>query len=256
MAKVIAVANQKGGVGKTTTVINLGAALAELGKKVLLIDMDPQGNLAIGLGLGADAFDKTVYQVLIDEDVEMKDAVVHSEVAGLDLVPADRDLAAARVDLIGQDHALSAALEGVEDKYDYVLIDCPPSMDILTLISLAASDSIIIPLQCHYLALKGLNELYVLILKVKKYLNPKVTILTVLPTMYASRTIHAREVLEEVKEILGNKVFEIPVKQTIKFADSTIAGLSVLAFSKNSEVAEVYRALARKVVKNEQKTVA
>ncbi len=140
--------------------------------------------------------------------------------------------------------------------YDYILIDCPPSLDLLTLSSLVAADTVVIPLQCQYLALKGLNELYALILKVKKHFNPKLSIFTILPTMYVTRTIHSREVLEEIREVLGDKVFDIPVKQTIRFPDSTVAGVSILSFSRNSEVAEVYRALARKVARNEQKTIA
>lgn len=256
MARIIAIANQKGGVGKTTTVINLGAALAELGKKVLLVDMDPQGNLAIGLGIDLSSGDKTSYQVLVDKDTVIDEAILKTKVQRLDVVPADRDLAAARVDLVGREREVASVLKTILKKYDYILIDCPPSLDALTLSSLVAANSVVIPLQCQYLALKGLSELYVLILKVKKYLNPKLSVFAVLPTMYVSRTIHSREVLEEIKEILGNKVFDIPVKQTIRFADSTIAGASMLAFSRNSDVAEVYRALARKVIRDEQKTVA
>lgn len=256
MARIIAIANQKGGVGKTTTVINLGAALVELGKKVLLVDMDPQGNLGIGLGLDSDSFEKTIYQVLLDENTKIADAVASTSIEGLDVIPSDRDLAAARVDLVGQEHAIGSVLKKISGNYDYILLDCPPSLDVLTLCALVAADSVVIPLQCHYLALKGLNELYVLILKVKRYFNPRLSVSTILPTMYVSRTIHSREVLDEIKEILGSKVFDIPVKQTIKFADSTVAGVSILSFSRNSEVAEVYRALARKVARDEQKTVA
>jgi len=256
MAKIIAVTNQKGGVGKTTSVINLGAALAELGKKVLLLDMDPQGNLGISLGVDLGTNKRTIYQVLLEEKVKMVDAIRETGVKGMEMVPADRDLAAGRVNLVNREKELSKAIKSVIKKYDYVLIDCPPSLDILTLSALVAADSVLIPLQCHYLALKGLNELYILILQVKKYYNSNLSIISVLPTMYASRTIHSREVLEEIKEVLGDKVFEIPVKQTIRFPESTIAGASILSFSANSDVADVYRALARRVVKDEQKTVA
>jgi chromosome partitioning protein len=256
VAKVIAIANQKGGVGKTTTVINVGAALAEMGKKVLVVDLDPQGNLAIGLGLDLAAINTTIYQVLTDETVNIGDAIIDTKLKGLQVVAADRDLAAARVDLLGQENRVSEVLRDVQNSYDYILLDCPPSLDLLTLCGLVAADSIIIPLQCHYLALKGLNELYSLILKVKKHFNPKLVVSAILPTMYATRTIHSREVLDEIKEILGDKVYDIPVKQTIRFPDSTIAGQPILSFSRNSEAAEVYRGLARKVVKDEQKTVA
>lgn len=256
MAKVIAIANQKGGVGKTTTVINLGAALVELNKKVLVVDLDPQGNLAIGLGIDSNKIGITIYQVLLDKKIDIKDVILETRTPGLDVVPANRDLAAARVDLIGQERRLAEVLVDVQGIYDYILLDCPPSLDLLSLSGLVAADSIIIPLQCQYLALKGLNELYSLILKVKRHYNPDLAIAAVLPTMYVTRTIHSREVLEEIKEILGNKVYDIPVKQTIKFADSTIAGIPITNFSRNSEVAEVYRGLARKVVEDEQKTVA
>lgn len=251
MAKIIAIANQKGGVGKTTTVINLGAALVELDKKVLVIDLDPQGNLAIGFGLDPNSITNTIYQVLLDDRTNLEDAIVNSRIEGLDVVAADRDLAAARVDLLGQERRLSEALKSAQKRYDYVLLDCPPSLDLLTLSGLVAADSIVIPMQCQYLALKGLNELYSLVLKVKKHFNPKLGVSVVLPTMYTTGTIHCREVLEEIKEILGDKVFDLPVKQTIRFPDSTIAGTPILKFARNADVAEVYRGLARRVVRDE-----
>lgn len=246
---VIAIANQKGGVGKTTTAINLGAALAELGKKVLLVDMDPQGNLEIGLGMDANSFKKTIYDVLLEPNGNLKNTICKTSISGLDIVPADLKLMEARAKLDDNKKALRQALQDILGEYDFVLIDCPPSLDALTLASLAAADEVLVPLQCHYLALQGLTSFYRTVLKVKKSYNSKLSIIGILPTMFASSTTHSNEVLEEIKGALGNKVFGMPIKQTVRFADATIAGESILTFDRNSDIADAYRAVAREVAK-------
>jgi len=246
---VIAIVNQKGGVGKTTTVINLGTALTELGKKVLLVDMDPQGNLGIGLGMDPNSLKKTIYDVLLEPNGNLKNIICKTSIPGLDIVPADLKLIGARAKLDDNKETLRQALQEILEEYDFVLIDCPPSLDALTLASLAAADRVLVPLQCHYLALQGLVPLYRTILKVKKSFNSKLSIVGILPTMFASSTTHSNEVLEEIKEALGNKVFGTPIKQTVRFPDATIAGESILTFDRNGDIADAYRAVAREVVK-------
>lgn len=256
MARVIAIANQKGGVGKTTTTLNLGAGLAEIDKRVLLVDMDPQGNLSISFGIDPGSLEKTIYQVLLDPNEPLADAILKTSIAGLGLVPSNRELAAAKIELNGKTQALTEKLRPVLRHYDYILIDSPPSLDLLTLNALVASQEVLIPMQCHYLALKGLSELYSTISKVKQKLNPDLSVAYILPTFFNARTIHSKEVLEETKEYLDDKVFDSPIKQTIKFADATIAGEPILTFDKNHDASEAYRKLARKVVENEQKTIS
>jgi len=246
---VIAIANQKGGVGKTTTVINLGTALAELGKKVLLVDMDPQGNLEIGLGVDTNSLKKTIYDILLEPNGNLKNTICKTSISGLDIVPADIKLIEAKSKLDDNKEALCQVLQDILGEYDFVLIDCPPSLDALTLASLTAADEVLVPLQCQYLALQALTSLYRTILKVKKNYNSKLSIIGILPTMFACSTTHSNEVLEEIKEALGDKVFGMPIKQTVRFADATIAGEPILTFDKNSDIADAYRAVAREVAK-------
>jgi chromosome partitioning protein len=249
--KIISLAQQKGGVGKTTTVINLGSALAQRGKKILLVDLDPQGALSAGLGLNPLSLEKTIYNVLRSSSVSLAEIITQSK-TGCDLVPANIDLAAAEVELVsepGREHFLREALSPVIDRYDYVLIDCQPSLGLLTLNALSASSGVIIPVQTQYFALRGMDLLFQTIEKVQARLNPKLKIVGILPTMYDARTIHAREVLEELKRAYPELILSAVVPHTIKFADSSMAGDSVLSLNPDSQAAEAYRELATEVEK-------
>jgi len=249
-ARVIAMCNQKGGVGKTTTTINLGAALAEYGRKVLLVDFDPQGSLSVGLGLNPHEMDLTVYNLLMDREVRIEDVVVPSGVPGMDLLPSNIDLSAAEVQLVhevAREQTLQRVIGPAIETYDVILIDCQPSLGLLTVNALTASDGVIVPLECEYFALRGVALLKTTIDKVRERLNPRLEIDGVLGTMFDGRTLHSREVMERLVQAWGDKVFHTVIRRTVKFSDSTVAGEPITSYASASGGAESYRQLAKEV---------
>jgi len=287
MAHIYAVANQKGGVGKTTTCICLGAALAEHGKRVLLVDLDPQGGLTTALGFDPDRFDTTIYTVLIDEGISLSQAITKSKTDGVDFVPANLDLAGAEGELLGEigwDRTLKVVLEPVQDDYDYIFLDCPPSLGVLTTNALIAAHRVIIPVQTEYLAMRGLKQLTRVLSKVRRKGNPeleaKVLIIPVqteylamrglkqltrvlskvrrkgnpeleakvLRTLHQSRTVHASEASAELENVLGDQIYQTIIHRTIKFAEASVAGEPILTYLPKSKGAMLYRELAKEVL--------
>ncbi len=249
--RVISMCNQKGGVGKTTTTINLGAALAEHGRRVLLVDFDPQGSLSVGLGMNPQESELTVYNLLMERDVALEDVVVPSGVEGMDLLPSNIDLSAAEVQLVhevGREQTLARVLAPAIAQYDVVLIDCQPSLGLLTVNALTASHGVIIPLECEYFALRGVALLKTTIDKVTERLNPSLQIDGVLGTMFDGRTLHGREVLQRLVEAWGDRVFHTVIRRTVKFSDSTVAGEPITSYATASNGADAYRQLAREVL--------
>jgi chromosome partitioning protein len=249
-ARVISMCNQKGGVGKTTTTINLGASLAEFGRKVLLVDFDPQGSLSVGLGLNPHQMDLTIYNLLMQRDVALDEVVVPSGIPGMDLLPSNIDLSAAEVQLVhevAREQTLQRVLAPAIEKYDVILIDCQPSLGLLTVNALTASDGVIVPLECEYFALRGVALLKTTIDKVQERLNPRLTVDGVLGTMFDGRTLHSREVMQRLVEAWGDKVFHTVIRRTIKFSDSTVAGEPITQYASTSAGAESYRQLAKEV---------
>lgn len=250
MAVVLALCNQKGGVGKTTSTVNIGAALAEQGQRVLMVDLDPQAALTAYWGLEEPPPDPTLYRVLSDGRTPARDAL-RSVRPAIDIIPSDIDLAAAEIELfsaLGRERILKEALEPLDSAYDFVLIDCPPNLGLLTINALVTAHGIIIPLQCEYFALRGLAMLLDTLHKVKRRLNPSLEITGILPTLYNSRTRHAREVLDEVRAMFGERVFDTVVRTSIRFAESTLAHQPILEYAPNHPGAQAYRSLAKEIL--------
>jgi len=250
-ARVVAVCNQKGGVGKTTTTINLGAALAEFGRRVLLVDFDPQGALSVGLGIQPHELDLTIYNLLMERGASASDVVVKTSVAGMELLPSNIDLSGAEVQLVhevGREFVLGGVLEPLLPDYDVVLIDCQPSLGLLTVNALACSDGIIVPLECEYFAMRGVALLTDTIDKVSRRINPRLTRDGLLATMFDSRTLHSREVLTRVVDRFGDEVFHTVISRTVRFPDATVAGEPITNFDPASNGASSYRELAKEVL--------
>ena len=250
-ARVVAVCNQKGGFGKTTTTINLGAALAEFGRRVLLVDFDPQGALSVGLGIQPHELDYTIYNLLMERGASAADVVVKTSVAGMGLLPSNIDLSGAEVQLVhevGREFVLGGVLEPLVPDYDVILIDCQPSLGLLTVNALACSDGIIVPLECEYFAMRGVALLTETIDKVSRRINPRLAMDGLLATMYDSRTLHSREVLTRVVDRFGEEVFHTVISRTVRFPDATVAGEPITNFDPASTGASSYRELAKEVL--------
>ncbi|MCX7704764.1 MAG: AAA family ATPase [bacterium] len=259
MAAIYSITNQKGGVGKTTTCLCLGSAIAEAGYKVLLVDFDPQAGLTVCLGYDPDSFSKTVYDSLINcEQYPLKEIIKETKINNLFLVPSNLDLAGAEGELIGEigwDRNLRDALNEIKNDYDFIFVDCPPSLGVLTTNALICADTVIIPVQTEYLALRGLKQLDNIISKVRKKGNPGLR-KRILRTMHNTRTLHSREVVEELEKVFPQEVFKTIIKRTVKFADAALAGMPIIQYAATSEAAEAYRELAREVIEDAKKTVS
>jgi chromosome partitioning protein len=251
MGRVISFANQKGGVAKTTTTLNLGVALAEQDLKVLLVDLDPQGNLTMSQGLNPDTIERSMFDVLVHR-LPIQEVIHHTEV---DLAVSSIDLAGAELALssmIGRERALEKAIALVRDGYDYVLIDTPPSLGLLTINALVASNGVIVPVQCEYLSLRGLVQLENTLSMIRENLNPDVGIEGILPTMYDSRTLHSREAVEILQENFGDLVFDTKIRKTVRYAEAPVKGTSVLKYDPSGSAAQAYRELAKEVLDGTQ----
>ena len=249
-ARIIAMCNQKGGVGKTTTAINLASALAGYGRKVLVVDFDPQGALSAGLGVVAHDI-KTIYDLMVEKDLNVEEVIVKTSVKNLDVIPANIDLSAAEVQLVNEvarEQILARILRPILGNYDVIIIDCQPSLGLLTVNALTSAHGVLIPLNCEFFALRGVALLIETIEKVRDRLNPAIKLDGILATMYDPRTLHAREVVERLYEAFGDQVFDTIVNRTVKFPDATIAALPISEFAPTSDAAEYYRTVARELV--------
>lgn len=253
MGKIIAIANQKGGVGKTTTTINLSACLAEAGKKVLTIDLDPQGNASSGLGINRDELENTVYELLLDQ-CTIKHCLYETEIENLSLIPSNVNLAGAEIELLGapeKEYVLKNAVEEIKDDYDFVIIDCPPSLNILTLNAMTTADRVLVPIQCEYYALEGLSQLMYTINLVQDRLNAKLEIEGIVFTMYDARTNLSLQVVENVKNNLDKNIFKTIIPRNIRLAEAPSHGLPITKYDTRSTGAESYRLLAQEVIERE-----
>ena len=251
MSRIIAISNQKGGVGKTTTTINLSDCLAEMGKKVLVIDIDPQGNATSGLGIERDDVDHTVYELLINE-ITVWDALTPSVVDGLTVIPSERGLAGAEIELIGVDdreYILKNEIDKIRDKYDFILIDCPPSLNMLTINAMTTADTVLVPIQCEYYALEGLSELLYTIELVKERLNPVLEVEGVVFTMYDGRTLLSSQVVDNVRDNLHQHIFNTVIPRNVRLAEAPSHGLPINMYDPKSTGAIGYRSLAQEIIK-------
>lgn len=250
-ALIVAMCNQKGGVGKTTSTINLGAALAENGRRVLLVDLDPQGALSAGLGVAHHDLDLTVHNLLVGTLASPDDVLMNTKVEGMDLLPSNIDLSAAEIQLVnevGREQSLGRALAPLRSRYDYVLIDCQPSLGLLTVNALACSDGVIIPMECEYFSLRGLALLTDTVEKVRDRLNNDLSLYGILVTMFDSRLLHSRQVMSRVVEVFGDLVYDTVIARTVRFPDASVAGEPITTWAPKSGGAEAYRAMAREVI--------
>jgi chromosome partitioning protein len=248
-AKVIAFANQKGGVAKTTTTLNLAAAFAEQGHRVLCVDMDPQGNLTMSQGIDPDTLEQSMFDVLV-HDLSIREIIRRREI---DVACASIDLAGAEIAMstkIGRERSLSKALRAVSEDYDWIFIDTPPSLGLLTVNALTAADQVIVPVQCEYLSMRGLLQLQNTLSMIRENLNPYVQIAGILPTMVDTRTLHAKEALEILEENFGDRVFGARIRKTVRFAEAPVKGMSVLKYDPSGTAADAYRQLAKEVLSN------
>ena len=251
MPLILAIANQKGGVGKTTTAINLAGALAELGNQVLCVDMDPQANLTVGLGLNPNEIEVSIANVLLDASLSLADIVMQTDTEGIDVAPSDIDLSATENQLfssIGREHALREVLHGSDKRYDHIIIDCPPTLGLLTINSLVAAVGVIVPVQTQYYSLKGFKALDTVVTQIRdKGLNPKLAIMGILPTFFDKRTNLAKDMLAELHELGDYHVFAT-IKQTVRLGEAPLTGRPVTSYAPRSDAAEAYRALAQEVI--------
>ena len=249
MGRIISIANQKGGVGKSTTAINLSAALAEKGKRVLVVDSDPQGNTTSGLGIDKNAMENTIYDVYLGNDTVSK-CIVKTDYENLELLPSNVNFAAAEIELIGvkdKEFILSKEIEYIQDDYDYIIIDCPPALNTLTLNAMTTASSVIVPIQCEYLAVEGLSDLIHTVNMVKERLNPKLDLEGIVFTMYDSRTVLSQNVVEEVKEYFPDKIYQTKIPRNVRLSEAPSFGQPITVYDTKSSGAESYRQLAKEV---------
>ncbi|MGA9886436.1 MAG: ParA family protein [Candidatus Acidiferrales bacterium] len=257
VARVIAITNQKGGVGKTTTAVNLGASLAASEQRTLIIDCDPQGNTTSALGFPKDPSRRTLYQsIILDEPIER--VTLDARVEGLDLIPSDKNLVGASIEMVSMDdreYKLKSAIAPILAKYNYVLLDCPPSLDLLTINALAASDSVLVPIQCEYFALEGVSELLDTLMRLRRTINPSLAVEGILLTMYDDRTTLSKQVAADLRSFFGSQVFETVIPRNVRLAEAPSHGMPVMFYDIHSKGAESYIQLAKEVIANAQKRV-
>ncbi len=251
MARIIAVANQKGGVGKTTTVVNIGALFADKGYRTLMVDLDPQAAMTSAYGIDPNRLKKSVYHVLLAQELDAANAIIKDYRPNLDLLPTNLDLAGAEVELIsliGREYLLKEALVTVRDTYDFILIDCGPSLGLLTINALTSADEVLVPLLCEFLALRGMGILFDTIRRVRDRTNPRLAVLGIVVTMYDDRSLHSREVLAEVQSMFGDYLFSTPIRQSVRFADSSAAQMPMIDYDSDHIGTEAYRMLVEEIL--------